>query len=190
MARPRAFEEERALDAALRAFWTAGYEATSTQDLCEATGLGRSSIYNTFTSKRDLFQRVLRRYMDDKNATLAELLDSEADTRTKIRALLWQTVDAPEGEPAGCLVVNTLVELAPQDPETAETLRKDKQHRLDLLTTTLEAGKRAGEIDADKDTRALALFLISTISGMRVAARGGADRAELVAIANTALDAL
>ncbi|HEY4569169.1 MAG TPA: TetR/AcrR family transcriptional regulator, partial [Kribbella sp.] len=43
----------------MRLFWTSGYEATSTQDLCAATGLGRSSVYNTFTSKKALFQRTL-----------------------------------------------------------------------------------------------------------------------------------
>ncbi|NUS02366.1 MAG: helix-turn-helix transcriptional regulator, partial [Nonomuraea sp.] len=59
MARPRTFEEDRAVEAAMRAFWDAGYEATSTQDLCAATGLGRSSIYNTFAGKRDLFERAL-----------------------------------------------------------------------------------------------------------------------------------
>ena len=64
MARPRKFDEGRALDAAMEAFWAAGYEATSTQDLCDATGLGRSSIYNTFKSKHDLFERALARYME------------------------------------------------------------------------------------------------------------------------------
>ncbi|CAM5616019.1 TetR/AcrR family transcriptional regulator OS=Streptomyces alboniger OX=132473 GN=CP975_28210 PE=4 SV=1 [Streptomyces alboniger] len=67
MARPRTFDEERALDAAMHAFWVKGYEATSTQDLCEATGLGRSSIYNTFSSKHALFRRALARYMDAMN---------------------------------------------------------------------------------------------------------------------------
>jgi AcrR family transcriptional regulator len=114
MARPRRFDEERAVDAAMRAFWTAGYEGTSTQDLCDATGLGRSSIYNTFTSKHDLFDRALRRYMTTKNATIFELLDSDESAKTKIRALLQQVIDAPEAEPTGCLVVNSTVELAPR----------------------------------------------------------------------------
>ncbi|CAM5718428.1 hypothetical protein SALBM311S_08525 [Streptomyces alboniger] len=64
MARPRTFDEEGALDAAMRTFWEKGYESTSTQDLCDATGLGRSSIYNTFKGQARLFERVLARYID------------------------------------------------------------------------------------------------------------------------------
>ncbi|MBF6127296.1 TetR/AcrR family transcriptional regulator [Nocardia brasiliensis] len=189
MARPRQFDEERAVDAAMRAFWIAGYEATSTQALCEATGLGRSSIYNTFTSKRDLFERALRRYMTTKNATTFELLDSDLDAKAKMRALLWQVVDAPEADPLGCLVVNSMVELAPHDAEVAATLREDQRRRLAALRDALESGRRAGEIDNSKSADQLAHFMNATIAGMRVAARGGASRDALAAIATTALDA-
>lgn len=75
MARPRTFDEGRALDAAMHAFWANGYEATSTQDLCEATGLGRSSIYNTFSSKHDLFKRSLARYIELMTVPQIELLE-------------------------------------------------------------------------------------------------------------------
>lgn len=174
----------------MRAFWAAGYEATSTQELCEATGLGRSSIYNTFTSKHDLFEKALRRYMADKNAALAELLDADLPVREKIRNLLWRVVDPDPAEPAGCLVINSLVELAPRDPRIAECLRRDQEWRLQALRTAFEAGIRAGELDAGKDARALAHFVIATIGGMRVAARSGAGRAALEAVATTALGAL
>lgn len=190
MARPKAFDEDRAVDAAMRAFWSAGYEGTSTQDLCDATGLGRSSIYNTFTSKHELFDRALRRYMSSKNASIFEVLDGDLPARAKIRTLLRQTIDAPADDPIGCLVVNSTVELAPRDPGVAATLRADLERRLDALTAVIRAGQRSGEIDAGKDARTLAHFVITTISGMRVAARGGADRDTLEAIATTALSVL
>ncbi|MCZ9337074.1 TetR/AcrR family transcriptional regulator, partial [Streptomyces sp. TRM76130] len=88
MVRPRTFDEERALDAAMHTFWEKGYEATSTQDLCEATGLGRSSIYNTFKSKHDLFERALAHYIDTMTtAQLAVLEDTRHCAADRIRDL-------------------------------------------------------------------------------------------------------
>ncbi|MFD1932272.1 MULTISPECIES: TetR/AcrR family transcriptional regulator [Nonomuraea] len=188
MARPRQFDEDLAIDAAMRAFWSAGYEATSTQDLCEATGLGRSSIYNTFKSKRDLFEKALRRYMDSKNAAFFDLLEGGLPLREKVRELLWQVVEADERDPRGCLVVNSMVELAPRDKDVAEILRRDQDLRFEALRTALETGRRLGE--TDKDPVELAHFLIAAISGMRVAVRGGADRSVLESIARNVLDAI
>ncbi|MGW3343267.1 TetR/AcrR family transcriptional regulator [Nonomuraea rubra] len=189
MARPRKFEEDLAIEAAMRAFWSAGYEATSTQDLCAATGLGRSSIYNTFASKHDLFERSLRHYMDERNAGLAELMEGELPIREKIRTVLWWAVEPDPRDPAGCLVVNSLVELGPRDPEIAELLRRDNDKRVGIVRTALEAARTRGELGADRDPLALARFLAATVSGLRVTARGGADRATLESIANTALSA-
>ncbi|WP_280216588.1 TetR/AcrR family transcriptional regulator [Nocardia neocaledoniensis] len=190
MARPKEFDEDRAIDAAMRAFWSAGYEATSTQDLCAATGLGRSSIYNTFTSKHDLFERALRRYMTTKNASIFEILDGDAPARERLGAVLRQVADAPDEDPTGCLVVNSTIELAPRDPAVRATLLTDQERRLDALTATVREGQRAGDITTERSARDLAQFLTATIGGMRVAARGGADRATLEAIADTAMRCL
>ncbi|MGW0806444.1 TetR/AcrR family transcriptional regulator [Nonomuraea sp. NPDC002799] len=187
MARPRKFEEERAVEAAMRAFWDAGYEATSTQDLCAATGLGRSSVYNTFASKHELFTKALRHYMDERNTVLAELMDGDLPVREKVRTVLWWAVEPDPADPAGCLVVNAMIELGPRDPEVAELLRRDNDKRLAMVRSAIETGRARGEIDSGKDPRALARFVAATISGLRVAARAGADRATLEDIANTAL---
>jgi len=173
MGRPKEFDEELAVDSAMRAFWAAGYEATSTTDLCAITGLGRSSIYNTFVSKQDLFDKALRRYMAVKDATTAELLDGPRPVREKVRTLFDQVIDADPGDPLGCLVVNSLVELAPRDRRTANLLRRNQDKRF--------------ELPADRDPDELAHFVLATISGLQVSARGGADRAVLRAIANAAL---
>ncbi|QXJ24502.1 TetR/AcrR family transcriptional regulator [Actinomadura graeca] len=190
MARPRKFDEARAVDAAMRAFWTAGYEATSTEDLCEATGLGRSSVYNAFGSKHELFERALDRYIEERTAALIELLDGDGPARERLRTLLERTADTETGDPAGCLVVNAIVEMAPRDPQIAERIARDQERRLAALRAAIESGMRSGEIDAGKDARALAHFVVATVSGMRVAARGGADRATLSGIAETAMSAI
>ncbi|WP_381557259.1 TetR/AcrR family transcriptional regulator [Streptomyces eurythermus] len=196
MARPRTFDEEQALDAAMRTFWRKGYEATSTEDLCAATGLGRSSIYNTFKSKRALFQRVLDRYMTTMNAgQLTVLEDPALSGAERIRALFARVLDGdaenrPAGRSLGCLGVNTTVELAGRDAVAAGMLERDTAHRLDALRAVVEAGRRDGSITSSRDAGDLARFLNATIAGLRVSAQGGADRAALDAIAAIALDAL
>ena len=190
MARPRTFVEDLAVDAAMRAFWTNGYEGTSTHDLCEATGLGRSSIYNTFASKRDLFDKALARYIDLKTQAALEMLAGDLPVREKLRTILWWAVEPDQDDPLGCLVVNSLVELGPHDRAAADRLGRDQEIRLAALTAAIEAGRQTGEIAADKDAESLARFVVATISGMRVLARGGADRAALESIATTALTAV
>ncbi|MER7704520.1 helix-turn-helix domain-containing protein [Kitasatospora sp. NPDC097605] len=196
MARPRTFDEDRALDAAMRAFWANGYEATSTQDLCVATGLGRSSIYNTFSSKRDLFRRSLDRYNELMTVPQVALLeDPELPPLERVRMLLARVVDGefenrPQGRSIGCLTVNTVVELAGRDPEAAAVLERDQQVRLAALGAAIGAGQRAGEIAGRREAGELARFVNAVIAGIRVAAKGGADRAAVEAIAATAVDAL
>ncbi|KOV62003.1 TetR/AcrR family transcriptional regulator [Streptomyces sp. MMG1121] len=196
MARPRMFDEDRALDAAMRTFWERGYEATSTQDLCAATGLGRSSIYNTFKSKHDLFQRALHRYMTTMNAVqLAVLEDPGRSGADRIRDLFALVLDGdarnrPHGRSLGCLSVNSTVELAAHDATAAGMLERDTARRLDGLRTAVEAGRRDGSITSTRDAGDLARFLNATVAGLRVCAQGGADRTSLDAIAAIALDAL
>ncbi|MFH9657778.1 TetR/AcrR family transcriptional regulator [Streptomyces sp. NPDC017248] len=196
MARPRTFDEERALDAAMRTFWEKGYEATTTQDLCTATGLGRSSIYNTFKSKHDLFQRALHRYMTTMNAEQLHLLEDPArGGADRIRALFAAVLDGdarnrPAGRSLGCLTVNTTVELAGRDAAAAGMLERDTARRLAALRAAVEAGRRDGSITSSRDPGDLARFLNAVVAGLRVSAQGGADRAALDAIAAIALDAL
>ncbi|MGW3492405.1 TetR/AcrR family transcriptional regulator [Streptomyces sp. NPDC001020] len=196
MARPRMFDEERALSAAMRTFWEKGYEATSTQDLCEATGLGRSSIYNTFKSKHDLFTRALAHYIDTTTLTqLAILEDARLSGADRIRALLAVIVEGETehragGRSLGCLTVNTTVELAGRDARTARILERDTARRLASLRAVIEEGRRDGSITSTRDSGALARFVNAAIGGMRISSQGGADRATLESIAEVTLDAL
>ncbi|MEV5256397.1 helix-turn-helix domain-containing protein [Streptomyces werraensis] len=196
MARPRMFDEERALDAAMHTFWEKGYEATSTQDLCEATGLGRSSIYNTFKSKRDLFERALAHYIDTMTtAQLAVLEDTRRRAADRIRDLFAMVVDGETehragGRGLGCLTVNTTVELAARDSRAAELLERDTARRLAVLRAVIEEGRRDGSITSRRDAGALARFINAAIGGMRISSQGGADRTALESIAEVTLDAL
>jgi TetR/AcrR family transcriptional repressor of nem operon len=196
MARPRMFSEERALDGAMRLFWEKGYEAASTQELCAATGLGRSSIYNTFSSKHSLFVRALAHYLDSMTGRQSAILDDSARPATeRLRDLFGSIIEQEEagrrdGRGIGCLGVNTTAELAGRDPEVAGLLRRDSERRLGAMRDVIAAGQKAGEISTARSASAYAAFLNATIAGMRVSAQGGADRATLEGIAAAALDAV
>lgn len=181
------------MEAALQAFWTAGYEATSTQDLCDATGLGRSSIYNTFKSKRDLFLLALARYADHMSTTQIADLEADRPVRDKIRdlleAIITDEVDKTDDR-RGCLVVNTAIELAGRDAEVAALLKHDYERRFAAIKAAIDAGRLDGDVARDKDAGALAHAVIGTVSAIRLASRSGVDRAGLQAIANTTLTAL
>lgn len=194
MPRPREFDADRVVDAAMHAFWTTGYEVTSANDLCDATGLGRSSIYNAFGSKRDLFRQALRRYTDTATARQVDLLAGPGTVREKVETLLGWVIadefDAPSDDRRGCLAVNTSIELGGRDPEITADLRKGFDLLLDALRAAIQEGKRTGEIAGEKDPTALAEFVHSVISGMRVSARAGAPRSALENVAAVALTAL
>ncbi|WP_026415584.1 TetR/AcrR family transcriptional regulator [Actinomadura oligospora] len=196
MARPRTFDEDRALDVAMRLFWENGYEATSTRDLCTALGLDRSSVYNAFTSKHELFRRALVRYTGLMTEQQLEVLDApDVPALDRIRRLLDLIVEQErttfrDGRGVGCLTVNTTVELAGRDPEIAAHLARDTERRLASLRAVIEAGRRDASITSPRHPADLARYLNAVVAGIRVSGQGGAPLDALTAIADTALDAL
>src|SRR3984893_15359856 len=111
MAGVKQFDRVQVLDRAIVAFWTRGYTETSIDDLVEATGINRGSIYGTFGDKRRLFLMALDRYWDTvANAMIVELADP--DPRRAIErmfdALTRRTCDPRF--PRGCLITNTSLE--------------------------------------------------------------------------------
>ncbi|WP_159940970.1 MULTISPECIES: TetR/AcrR family transcriptional regulator [unclassified Nocardiopsis] len=196
MGRPRQFDEETAVQAACREFWAKGFDGTSTADLCEATGLTRSSLYNTFHSKEHLFRRALSHYVTTRTARQNTVLDSgEGSGLDRIRTLLAVIVDdemanRDSGLGPGCFTVNTITAIAARNPGIAQMVEADLHKRLSSLRLTLIDGQLDGSVAGGRDPGELAWYLVSLISGMRVAAQSGAGRATLTAIASTGIGAL
>ncbi|MEV5975164.1 TetR/AcrR family transcriptional regulator [Streptomyces sp. NPDC051921] len=188
--RPRGFDLNHALDAAMATFWDKGYAGTSAQDLVESTGLGRGSLYNTFNSKRGLFEAALRRYDTEWTSRLTTLLEEgEGPARERIRAVLLSVVDeetADTPEHRGCLVVNTAMEMAGQDPEITEHVRGTFARMQTALRVSIEQGQRDGSMAGDQEPQALAVFLLNSMYGLRVLGKVS-DRATLSALVDQIL---
>jgi AcrR family transcriptional regulator len=158
----------------MQTFCARGYEATSAQDLCESTGLGRSSLYNAFESKQALFERCLDRYAELQTLGQKALLETDGSGYDRIKALLDATVeDEVTPDSNGCLVTRTAIE---QPPATAATVRRHLDDFVAHLATTIAAGQADGSITTRQSATALARFVHGAISGVRVQGRAAAPR--------------
>ena len=192
MARTKAFDPESALHDAMLLFWRQGYEATSVQELVDALGIGRGSLYATFGDKHALFLAALDRYSEQVFATLLPPLQSGGSARDALDQVFARVLDlatAPS-HPPGCLMTNTLAELGLRDTDVAQRLLSNYRQLEDALVEVLHRGQERGEISERYAAPALARFLLTTMQGLRVLAKAKPDRAlleEAVVVALTAL---
>ncbi|GAA1267039.1 TetR family transcriptional regulator [Planotetraspora silvatica] len=192
MARVREFDTEAALEAAMSAFRRKGYEGTSVQDLVDATGIGRGSLYAAFGSKEGLYLAVMDRYREQYAVPLIELLDSGAPARELIRSVLLGVVDeiVRDGTRQSCLIVSATTERLPHDPEVAGRVRATTSSLENALTEVIAKGRASGRLTSTRAPGDLARFLLTTIHGLRVMGAINTDRGTLTNIAEVALGCL
>jgi TetR/AcrR family transcriptional repressor of nem operon len=168
MARPREFDIDQVLDAAIAAFWTQGYEATSMTDLMEVMDLKKGSIYKAFVDKHDLFMKALQRYLDGMHQGMRQALEGAASPWEGIRAWLQMGVEMCEGQEIqrGCLALNSAVELGPHDEEVAKLLKRGHGRMIGLLISTIKRGQALGEFRTDLTAEQLARGLHVFGAGM------------------------
>jgi TetR/AcrR family transcriptional repressor of nem operon len=191
MARTREFDPQTALEQAMQLFWSQGYEATSLADLLVATGLSKSSLYDVFKSKHALFLAALERYEASVMAEMATRLNEARLPRAAVVALLVTAANnSLYRDQRGCLMANVAMERGPRDPEARERIAGAFARLEDAVYRALYRAREAGDIDAGRDIRALAAFVIATLNGLRVAAKITPDRLHLNAAVQAALVAL
>jgi TetR/AcrR family transcriptional regulator, transcriptional repressor for nem operon len=192
VARLREFDTEAAVQAAMTAFRQHGYEGTSIQDLVEATGVGRGSLYAAFGSKEGLYLAAVDRYREQYATPLIELLHDGSPAREVIREVLVAVIDeiVRDGNRLACLIVSAAMERVADDPETARRVRTTTESLEDALTEIIAAGQAAGELDGERDARDLARFVVTTLQGLRVMGAINSDRRSLMAAAEVAVGAL
>lgn len=192
MGRPQQFDHDTVVDAAMHVFWRKGYEATSIQDLVDATGLNRGSLYNTFDSKDGLFSTVCERYEQVNLATPLIEVAKEAPPRMAIEEFLNTLAKriAKDPEHRGCLLVNTATELAPHNENAREWVNNAVSDLEDALTTLIKRGQKSKTFKNKEKPRALARLLLASIQGMLVIGKSNPSPRVLNDIARTALGVL
>jgi AcrR family transcriptional regulator len=190
MGRPRAFDPDTALEAALRVFWTKGYEGTALSDLTAAMGINRPSIYATFGNKEALFRKALDRYNAKMTGFTAEAL-KEPTARAVAERLMAGTADllsCPEN-PKGCLMVQGALACG----EEADPIRRELISRRATgeaaLRERFERSKVEGDLPAGADPGDLARYVVAVMHGMSVQSAGGASREDLQGVIDLSMRA-
>ena len=191
MARTKAFDQAVALQKAMHIFWDKGFGGASMSDLTEAMGLSRSSLYETFGDKQDLFHQALDRYIRNMEMKRTRILTSAASARQGLRDYLQGAVNfvLNEEHPVGCFYTNTSIAMNPDKRVQALMKQATEEQEEDFYRSMVKA-KTSGEIGSDKDPRALAKYFVGLIRGISVVARIYKDRKTLEDIMNVGLTVL
>ncbi len=188
MARPREFDEEAVLDAAVQCFWARGYEATSVRDLIEKTGITGASLYNAFGDKRALYQRALDHYVEDSVVDRIRRCEALAP-REAIGAFFAEIVrrSLDDHQHKGCMLVNAALDVAPNDPGFQRIVAAVLIRVEQFFLGRIEAGQADRTITRSLAAKTLAQHLLGVLMGVRVLARVRPERALLDGVVSGAL---
>jgi AcrR family transcriptional regulator len=194
--RPRSFDRDKALLAAVRVFRERGYPGATLADLQEAMGgLSPPSLYAAFGSKEELFKEAVSVYVQSTGeAGRCALEAPEISTREAIEQVLRSSVAAitKSGEPRGCMLVLGALNCTSEDAEGAaasEHLHRLRLGSYRLIAERIRRGIREGDVPPGTDVDGLTAFMTAFINGLSVLARDGASRAALNAAVDRALRA-
>jgi TetR/AcrR family transcriptional repressor of nem operon len=191
MARTKEFDPDEAVNAATAVFRANGYDATTTDDLRLAMGIGRQSLYDTFGGKKQLFLESLRRYNAERTNAFERVADAAPTALDGIAEILVAVAreDAHERR-LRCLGVDAACTFSSNDPDVAAILKESTATLDRVLKRSLERARTDGALRASVRVGDAVLLVRCALSGLRVAARGGAPPAELRRIALTLVDGL
>jgi len=189
--RPRSFDEDTVLDAAVLVFWEKGYDGTSIEDLTTAMGINRPSLYATFGGKRDLFIRAIDRYASTHGNRTFSAFWNERDNQRAIERFLEASVECAvgQGTPRGCLINNVATDAAETDPELRAKLSKMFSKTDQAIANRLRANQ-GDEAEDALDPEATARMAHSITHSIMTRARAVATKEELNGIATSFVNLL
>jgi TetR/AcrR family transcriptional repressor of nem operon len=180
MPRPRKFDEQAVLTAARAMFWRDGYAATSVQDLTDATGLGTQSLYGAFSSKHDLFIRILDDYCTYQSAGLEAAITADPSPWHGLTsAVTFEDGGRLDLPPQGCLMANSAAALSAHDEQVRTRTCQVYSETLALFARQIAQAQESGEIDAGFDPEQTARALIAVMQGIEFLHKSGIGEDEL-----------
>ena len=192
--RPRSFDRQQALQAAMQVFWTKGYKGTSMADLTHALGINSPSLYAAFGCKEELFREAIELFSNGQRYNVLAGLEASPTVRGAIDRMLQLTAEnfSQPNSPGGCFITLAAIHEDADELEKDpifEELRKMRAHPIERLRTRVERAVAEGELPSTVDPAAIASFYITFQQGMSLRARDGASREALLALAESGMRA-
>ena len=191
MGRPREFDEDVALERAMDVFWRKGYQATSTDDLMEAMGIGRGSFYNTFGSKRETYLRTLDRYLSvlEEGGPYRPLFERKPGADA-LQALLSSYLDSVASEHGahGCYFVHVAKEHRGEDPEVQKAIRTGIARMRKILTEHMKVAQEQGILPDHIDPSQAALLMMAVAWGSHVLMEAGVEQDDALSAAKVVFE--
>jgi len=188
--RPREYDEEMALEAAVQVFWTKGFSATSLDDLSTAMGMNRPSIYRAFGDKEAIYRQALMHFCKLMDAAFAQTMLAENDVRdalTRFYRAAVTTYTAGE-QPRGCMVMSTAVAAATGHPEIQADLLAITRDLDKKMATRLQQAVDDGQLPATFDVSGRAAVAQSLLHSLSLRARAGESQRQLHRIIKTGVE--
>lgn len=191
MSQAKQFDPAERLDHAVDAFWENGFDGSAMQALCKAMGIFPGSLYGTYGDKRQLFLQAIDRYMATVSTETVEMLGRDVSGLASLRRYFGHLVDGilTGKRRWGCLVTNTIVELALHDPDIRAKVDVSLARLETAFAGAIARARQAGEIPADTPLDGAA-FLVCLVQGLNVLAKTKPSRQRLELVVATALSAL
>ena len=184
MGRIREFDIDIALKLAMHLFWRKGYHTTSLVDLCEAMHISRSSFYAAYTDKKTLFISCMDTYFEGFRSALPDVNGLENPIQALRKQYLTVMSDDLPNSYLGCLLVNTVLEMADVDDELKNLA--DQKWKFLIEDYSREAFLQAGL--SQSEAQIFSKHLDVVIAGITVADRRLMPRSGLRDIINQTFD--
>ena len=191
--RPRAYEPDVALGKALDLFRRQGFAATSLDDLSEATGMNRPSLYGAFGDKRELYIKSYQRYREEARAAMVEIFRQEMPVRQRLERIFASALNiylSGETGPRGCFTVVTAASEAVGDPDIRAMVLDGLTELDKAFASCFRRAREKGELPESADPAVLAQLASATVHSIAIRSRARVSRKDLEAIVKGAIDVM
>lgn len=190
MARTREFDTGIALNKAMHVFWGKGYRSTSLDDLLDAMEISKSSFYETFGNKHDLFLAAIEEYIQCTTKPMLNRLLVEGPFLEALNDIFNNIIQLSISNRSGCMLANSAIEMSPHDKEVDRLIAGAIKRVEDAWYKSIQLAQKRGELSTDKKPRALARFIVGSINGLMVVSKANPHRPTLLDIKDTVISAV